>query len=138
MQPSDIADYNLPSDHLTEQDVNALKAELADPRIATDYWRNQINLQLEMQLKSERQVFANQGLDFVTKEYLPTRLSEMGVIRGRGPGASWRCLTLLFSPAKGSFACSNAGWDSLTFSRVSARSPKEATDRVRMRACATP
>ena len=66
MQPSGIADYNLPSDHLTEQDINALKAELADPRIATDYWRNQINLQLDMKQKSERQAFANRGLPGVS------------------------------------------------------------------------
>ncbi|MCK9308094.1 MAG: DNA topoisomerase VI, partial [Methanoculleus sp.] len=80
VQPSDISDYNLPADHLTEQDINALKAELTDPRFATDYWRTQINLQLDMKMKSEQQAFASRGLDFVTKEYLPTRLSEMGVI----------------------------------------------------------
>ena len=80
VQPTDISDYNLPADHLTEQDTNALKAELTDPRFATEYWRSQINLQLEMKLKSEQQAFASRGLDFVTKEYLPTRLSEMGVI----------------------------------------------------------
>ena len=80
VQPTDISDYNLPADHLTEQDINALKAELTDPRFATEYWRSQINLQLEMKLKSEQQAFASRGLDFVTKEYLPTRLSEMGII----------------------------------------------------------
>jgi DNA topoisomerase VI subunit A len=80
VQPSDISEYNLPSDKLTEQDINALKSELTDPRFATDYWRHQINLQLEMKLKSEQQAFASRGLDFVTKEYLPNRLSEMGII----------------------------------------------------------
>jgi DNA topoisomerase-6 subunit A len=80
VQPSDISDYNLPADHLTEQDINALKAELTDPRFATDYWHEQINLQLEMGLKSEQQAFASRGLDFVTKDYLPTRLAEMGIL----------------------------------------------------------
>ncbi|WP_298667181.1 DNA topoisomerase IV subunit A [uncultured Methanofollis sp.] len=80
VQPTDIRDYDLPSDHLSEQDVAALKAELTDPRFATDYWREQIGLQLEMGLKAEQQAFASQGLDFVTKEYLPARLSEMGVL----------------------------------------------------------
>ncbi|MFA7562746.1 MAG: DNA topoisomerase IV subunit A [Methanoculleus sp.] len=80
VQPSDISDYNLPADKLTEQDINALKAELTDPRFATDYWRDQINLQLDMKVKSEQQAFASRGLDFVTKEYLPKRLSEMGII----------------------------------------------------------
>lgn len=80
VQPTDIRDYDLPSDRLSEQDVAALKAELTDPRFATDYWREQIGLQLEMGLKAEQQAFASQGLDFVTKEYLPARLSEMGVL----------------------------------------------------------
>jgi len=80
VQPSDIADYSLPSDRLTDRDVAALKAELQDPRFDTEYWRHQINLQLEMGLKSEQQAFASRGLDFVTKEYLPARLAEMGVI----------------------------------------------------------
>lgn len=80
VQPSDIRDYNLPSDKLTEQDIDALKAELTDPRFNTDYWRQQIQLQLGMKLKSEQQAFAARGLDFVTKEYLPKRLTEMSVI----------------------------------------------------------
>jgi DNA topoisomerase VI subunit A len=80
VQPSDIRDYNLPSDHLNERDVAALNSELTDPRFATDYWKEQINLQLKMGLKSEQQAFAARGLDFVTKEYLPKRLSDMGII----------------------------------------------------------
>ena len=80
VQPSDIRDYNLPSDHLNERDIAALNSELSDPRFATDYWREQINLQLKMGLKSEQQAFAARGLDFVTKEYLPKRLSDMGIL----------------------------------------------------------
>ena len=80
VQPSDIRDYNLPSDHLNERDIAALNSELTDPRFATDYWREQINLQIKMGLKSEQQAFAARGLDFVTKEYLPKRLSDMGII----------------------------------------------------------
>ena len=80
VQPSDISNYNLPSDTLTEGDIAALKAELTDPRFDTEYWRREINLQLKMGLKSEQQAFASRGLDFVTKEYLPERLGEMGVV----------------------------------------------------------
>jgi DNA topoisomerase VI subunit A len=80
VQPSDIRDYNLPSDHLSDKDVAALKSELSDPRFASEYWREQINLQLAMNLKSEQQAFAARGLDFVTSEYLPSRLSDLGVI----------------------------------------------------------
>jgi hypothetical protein len=106
VQPSDIADYKPPSDHLMEQDINALKAELTDPRFATDYWRSQINLQLDMQLKSEQQAFASRGLDFVTKEYLPTRLSDRGYSEGF-PGCRRNLILSFFSRASGSFA----GWD---------------------------
>ncbi|MDE2546441.1 MAG: DNA topoisomerase IV subunit A, partial [Methanocorpusculum sp.] len=81
VKPSDIRDYNLPADKLTEQDVNALKAELSDPRFGSDFWKKEINLQLEMGLKSEQQAFASHGLDFVTKEYLPAMLSEIGVLK---------------------------------------------------------
>jgi DNA topoisomerase-6 subunit A len=80
VQPTDIRDYDLPSDKLTEQDIAALKSELTDPRFASDYWREQINLQLSLNLKSEQQAFAARGLDFVTDKYLPARLSDMGIL----------------------------------------------------------
>lgn len=81
VQPSDIRDYDLPSDTLTEQDIAALRSELTDPRFAGDYWKEQINLQLSLNLKSEQQAFAARGLDFVTDEYLPARLSDMGILK---------------------------------------------------------
>jgi DNA topoisomerase VI, subunit A len=81
VQPSDIRDYNLPSDTLTQQDIDALKSELTDPRFNTEYWRQQIQLQLDLGLKSEQQAFAARGLDFVTREYLPRRLAEMGLVK---------------------------------------------------------
>jgi DNA topoisomerase-6 subunit A len=34
-----------------------------------------------MGLKSEQQAFAARGLDFVTKTYLPDRLTEMGILK---------------------------------------------------------
>ena len=80
VQPSDIVDYNLSTDRLTDQDIHALRSELADPRFHTPYWEKQINLQIELKRKAEQQAFAGKGLDFVTKTYLPERLSEMGVI----------------------------------------------------------
>lgn len=81
VKPSDIQRYNLPADKLSEKDIEALKAELTDPRFSSDFWKNEINLQLKMGLKSEQQAFASHGLDFVTKEYLPEMLSEIGVLK---------------------------------------------------------
>src|ERR1051325_1585836 len=72
--PSDIVNYDLPTDKLSEQDVDALKAELEDPRFDDDWWRGEINLQLEMNKKSEQQALAKYGLNFVTDTYLPEKL----------------------------------------------------------------
>jgi DNA topoisomerase-6 subunit A len=80
VQPSDIVEYNLSTDKLTDKDQHALRSELSDPRFDTDYWRREIQLQIDLNRKAEQQAFAGKGLDFVTKKYLPTRLSELGLI----------------------------------------------------------
>ncbi len=76
---SDIVNYDLPSDKLSEQDTRALEAEKTDPRFATDEWRAEIDLMLELGKKSEQQALAKYGLDFVTDTYLPEKLAEMRV-----------------------------------------------------------
>ncbi|GAB3684172.1 DNA topoisomerase IV subunit A [Salinarchaeum chitinilyticum] len=80
IQPEDIVEYDLPTDPLSDSDVNALESELEDPRYQTDYWEEQIELQLDIEKKSEQQALASHGLDFVTDTYLPERLEEMGHI----------------------------------------------------------
>ncbi|PSP82877.1 DNA topoisomerase VI [Halobacteriales archaeon QS_1_68_17] len=80
IQPEDIVEYDLPTDPLSDSDVNALESELEDPRFQTDYWREQIELQLDIGKKAEQQSLASRGLDFVTDTYLPERLGEMGVV----------------------------------------------------------
>ncbi|KYH25864.1 type 2 DNA topoisomerase 6 subunit A [Halalkalicoccus paucihalophilus] len=80
IQPTDIVEYDLPTDPLSDSDINALENELEDPRFQTDYWEEQIELQLEIGKKAEQQALASRGLDFVTDTYLPERLGEMGVL----------------------------------------------------------
>jgi len=80
IQPEDIVEYELPTDPLSDNDVNALKSELSDPRFETEYWKEQIELQLEIGKKAEQQALAAQGLDFVTDTYLPERLDAMGIL----------------------------------------------------------
>lgn len=80
VQPSDIVEYNLSTDKLTDQDMHALRSELTDPRFNTDYWKKQIQLQIDLKKKAEQQSFAGKGLDYVTKTYLPERLSELGIV----------------------------------------------------------
>lgn len=89
--PSDIVNYELPSDKLNDQDIRALKAELTDPRFKGQVlarkadgrevmWEDEIKLQLELNKKSEQQALAKYGLNFVTDNYLPEKLSEIGII----------------------------------------------------------
>jgi DNA topoisomerase-6 subunit A len=80
IRPQDIVDYDLPTDPLSDSDVNALESELEDPRFQSDFWTEQIELQLDINKKAEQQALAARGLDFVTDTYLPERLDEMGVI----------------------------------------------------------
>ena len=77
--PSDIENYNLPTDKLTKEDIYALKSELTDPRFQDSFWKNEIKLQLEIGKKSEQQALAKYGLDYVTDKYLPEKLAEIGV-----------------------------------------------------------
>lgn len=80
IQPEDIVEYDLPTDPLGDSDIKALNSELDDPRFESDYWKKQIELQLEIGNKAEQQSLASNGLDFVTETYLPERLQEMGII----------------------------------------------------------
>jgi DNA topoisomerase-6 subunit A len=80
IRPEDIVEYDLPTDPLSDSDINALESELEDPRFQTEFWEEQIELQLDIEKKSEQQSLASRGLDFVTETYLPERLDEMGVL----------------------------------------------------------
>jgi DNA topoisomerase-6 subunit A len=77
---SDIENYKLPSDKLSEQDIRALEAELTDPRFATAEWRSEIELMLKNGRKAEQQSLAKYGLNYVTDTYLPEKLTAMGVL----------------------------------------------------------
>jgi DNA topoisomerase VI subunit A len=77
---SDIENYKLPSDKLTDQDIRALQAELTDPRFQTPDWRSEIELMLKNGKKAEQQSLAKYGLNYVTDTYLPEKLGEMGVL----------------------------------------------------------
>ena len=80
IEPTDITQYELPSDPLNEHDIQALENELEDPRFQDDYWQEQIEYQLKIGKKAEQQSLASQGLDFVTDTYLPEKLDDMNII----------------------------------------------------------
>ena len=64
---------------MSPRDVDALKAELSDPRFANGWWQDQINMMLELGKKAEQQSLAKYGLDFVTDTYLPEKLGDLGL-----------------------------------------------------------
>ncbi len=78
---SDITNYKLPTDKLTDMDVRALNAELKDPRFSDEYWRGEIETMLKLNKKAEQQALAKYGLDFVTDKYLPEKLTNMSILR---------------------------------------------------------
>jgi DNA topoisomerase-6 subunit A len=80
IKPEDIQKYNLPTDPLSDSDINALENELEDPRFQTDFWEKQIKKQLKIEKKAEQQSLASQGLDFVTDTYLPENLEKRDII----------------------------------------------------------
>jgi DNA topoisomerase-6 subunit A len=77
--PSDIVNYDLPTDKLTPEDIQALESELNDPRFTDEFWKSEINLQLELGKKSEQQALAKYGLEYVTSTYLPEKLEGLGM-----------------------------------------------------------
>ncbi|MDR1404694.1 MAG: DNA topoisomerase IV subunit A [Candidatus Methanoplasma sp.] len=77
---SDILNYSLPTDKLSDKDIGALNAELSDPRFKDEFWVNEIQAMLEMKKKSEQQALAKYGLDYVTDTYLPEKLTDMGIL----------------------------------------------------------
>lgn len=77
---SDILNYDLPTDKLSDKDIGALNAELSDPRFKDEFWVNEIQAMLSMKKKAEQQALAKYGLDYVTDKYLPEKLGNMGIL----------------------------------------------------------
>ncbi len=75
---TDILNYDLPTDKLTDKDIGALQSELNDPRFGTEFWKGEINNMLQLNRKAEQQALAKYGLDFVTTRYLPEKIAEIG------------------------------------------------------------
>lgn len=76
---SDILTYDLPADDLTAQDAKALRDILSDPRFGDAFWREEVELMLEIGRKAEQQALAKYGLDYVTDTYLPEKVAQMGL-----------------------------------------------------------
>ena len=71
---TDIVDYKLPSDALTEVDVKRLRDLRKDPRYKGELWRREIKKFLEIRKKAEQEAFSRYGLTYIVDEYLPAKL----------------------------------------------------------------
>jgi len=71
---SDIVDYKLPSDPLTDMDVKRLYELQKDPRYKEDLWQREIKTFFKIRKKAEQEAFSRYGLTYIVDEYLPAKL----------------------------------------------------------------
>ncbi|MEM2896016.1 MAG: DNA topoisomerase IV subunit A [Candidatus Bathyarchaeia archaeon] len=74
---SDIVDYKLPSDRLTELDIKRLYELKKDPRYSGKLWKREIETFLKIKKKAEQEAFSRYGLAYIVDDYLPAKLEEM-------------------------------------------------------------
>ena len=74
---TDIQNYKLPSDKLTEIDVKRLYELKADPRYTEKMWHDELDSFLKYRRKSEQEAFARYGLSYIVDKYLPEKLELM-------------------------------------------------------------
>jgi len=75
---SDIIDYKLPSEKLSEIDIKRLKELKNDPRYEDRHWQKQIDIFMKIKKKCELEAFSRYGLTHIVDKYLPERLKELG------------------------------------------------------------
>jgi len=75
---SDIVEYKLPSDPLTELDIKRLYELQKDPRYEGKLWKREIETFLKVERKSEQEAFSRYGLAYIVDKYLPAKLREIG------------------------------------------------------------
>ncbi len=74
---TDIVDYKLPTDPLTDIDIKRLHELEKDPRYTGDLWKREIKTFLKIKKKAEQEAFSRYGLTYIVDEYLPAKLEEM-------------------------------------------------------------
>ncbi|MBS7623327.1 DNA topoisomerase IV subunit A [Candidatus Bathyarchaeota archaeon] len=71
---TDIVEYKLPSDKLTELDIKRLYELKRDPRYEGKLWNREIETFIKIKKKAEQEAFSRYGLTYIVDEYLPTKL----------------------------------------------------------------
>ncbi len=73
---TDIVNYKLPTDPLTEIDIKRLYELQRDPRYKSKLWQREIKTFLKIRRKAEQEAFSRYGLTYIVDEYLPAKLEE--------------------------------------------------------------
>ncbi len=71
---TDIEEYKLPSEGLTEVDIKRLHDLEKDPRYEGEMWKREIKKFLKIRKKAEQEAFSRYGLTYIVDEYLPKKL----------------------------------------------------------------
>jgi len=71
---TDIVDYKLPSDQLTDIDIKRLYELQKDPRYEGELWQRETKAFLRIKKKAEQEAFSRYGLTYIVDEYLPAKL----------------------------------------------------------------
>jgi len=72
--PSDVIEYKLPTERMSELDLKKTHDLLKDPRCQDDPWQRELKKFLENKRKCELEAFSRYGLAFVVDKYLPEKL----------------------------------------------------------------
>jgi DNA topoisomerase-6 subunit A len=73
---SDILDYKLPTEPLTEFDHKRLNELKSDPRYKDKLWQDELDIFLKIEQKAELEAFSRYGLTYIVDEYLPAKLES--------------------------------------------------------------
>jgi len=71
---TDIVEYRLPSDPLTDIDVKRLSELQKDPRYEGELWQRETKTFFKIKKKAEQEAFSRYGLTYIVDEYLPAKL----------------------------------------------------------------
>ena len=74
---TDVLDYKLPTENLTEYDFKRLRELKADPRYNEEIWQREIDIFLKIGKKAELEAFSRYGLTYIVDEYLPAKLEAV-------------------------------------------------------------
>lgn len=73
---TDIVNYKLPTDPLSDVDIKRLYELQRDPRYKDPLWQKEIKTFLKIRRKAEQEAFSRYGLTYIVDKYLPTKLEE--------------------------------------------------------------